>query len=500
MSLRLRLTLLYATMVGGLLVVFGLSVYVLVNFLLLNQVDTTMARVSNQIVGLLDVDAMGNPVIVDLPPLDVTENTYVQVLGRDGRIKLSSLSIGFLAQPLDPLGLQAEQPVYSELYVADVHMRVLSVPLLSGEKSIGVLQIGTNLGILDATRRELLAIMFSAAAIAVVLAGMGSFVVLGRALAPLHTITETVDQINRADDLSRRIPYRGPVHDEVGSLVEAINQTFERLETIFTSQQRFLADVSHELRTPLTVIKGNVDLMRKMKQVDEESLSSMDQETGRLTRLVGGLLLLAQAESGKLILQSKPVELDAILFEVMQEMTVIARGKVQLRMNEVDQLQVRGDPDRLKQVFLNLLGNAIQYTPSGGSVFVGLARIGDRARVIIRDTGPGIPADDLPHIFERFYRVEKSRTRSRAAGFGLGLSIANWIVESHGGQITAESREGRGTTFAVWLPTLGRSESGGADVRGDGSGGDGKLEATSDSSAPSAVPKRRSGAEDDPVA
>jgi signal transduction histidine kinase len=201
-----------------------------------------------------------------------------------------------------------------------------------------------------------------------------------------------------------------------------------------------------------------------------------------------------------LILQSKPVELDAILFEVMQEMTVIARGTVQLRMNEVDQLQVRGDPDRLKQVFLNLLGNAIQYTPSGGSVFVGLARIGDRARVIIRDTGPGIPADDLPHIFERFYRVEKSRTRSRAAGFGLGLSIANWIVESHGGQITVESREGRGTTFAVWLPTLGRSESGAADGRGDASGGDGKLEATFDSSGQNRMPKERSGSEEDSLA
>jgi signal transduction histidine kinase len=452
MSLRLRLTLLYSTMVGGLLVVFGLSVYLLISFFLLSQVDATMARVATEIVDMSRVDSVGNLGIINLPPLDVTENTYIQFLGPDGRIELSSPSIGFLGKPLDPTSLQAAEPAYTELFVAQVHMRVLTVPLRAGDEPVGVLQVGSNLGMLDATRDELLVIMLVAAVIAVVLAGLGSYVVLGRVLAPLGTITRTVDQINRADDLSRRIPYRGLADDEVGSLVEAINQTLERLEEIFTSQRRFLADVSHELRTPLTVIKGSVDLMRRMKTVDEESLGTMDQEAGRLTRLVGGLLLLAQAESGRLALQAQPLELDQLLFEVFHEINVIAGGRVQLRMNEVDQVQLPGDRDRLKQVFLNLLGNAIQYTPPGGSVFVSLARIGEQARVIVRDTGPGIPADDLPHIFERFYRAEKSRTRGKSGGFGLGLSIANWIVESHGGRIQVESKEGKGTTFAVWLP------------------------------------------------
>ncbi len=135
---------------------------------------------------------------------------------------------------------------------------------------------------------------------------------VGKALAPLDSVTETAEQINRADDLARRIPYDGPEGDEIGSLIEAFNQTLERLETLFTSQQRFLADVSHELRTPLTVIKGNVDLMRRMKSLDEESLTSIDQEAGRLTRLVGGLLLLTQAESGSVSLNMKPVELDTL--------------------------------------------------------------------------------------------------------------------------------------------------------------------------------------------
>jgi two-component system OmpR family sensor kinase len=289
------------------------------------------------------------------------------------------------------------------------------------------------------------------AVVAVLMAGFGSWLVLGRAFSPLEAITETVDQINRADDLSRRIPYQERTEDEVGDLVVSFNQTLERLESLFTSQQRFLADVSHELRTPLTVIKGNVDLIRHMKQADEESLNSIDQEAGRLTRLVGGLLMLAQAETGKLTLVLKPVELDLLLTEVFTEMCVLAGSKVHVHLNEIDQVMVNGDRDRLKQVLLNLVANAIQYTPQGGEVFLSMTKIGDQARVIVRDTGPGIPAEDLPHIFDRFYRAEKSRTRSTTSGFGLGLSIANWIVEHHGGQIKVESKEGKGTTFVIWL-------------------------------------------------
>jgi signal transduction histidine kinase len=290
--------------------------------------------------------------------------------------------------------------------------------------------------------------------VAVLLAGIGSWAVLGRALSPLESITETVDQINRADDLSRRIPYQDATEDEIGEMVVSFNQTLERLESLFTSQQRFLADVSHELRTPLTVIKGNVDLIRHMKVADEESLSSIDQEAGRLTRLVGGLLMLAQAESGKLALNFAPVELDLLLTEVFTEMRVLAGSKVHVHLNDIDQVMVSGDRDRLKQVFLNLVSNAIQYTPPGGEIFLSIRKLGDQARIIVRDTGPGIPAEDLPHIFDRFYRAEKSRTRSKVSGFGLGLSIAHWIVERHGGQIKVESKEGKGTTFVIWLNIL----------------------------------------------
>jgi two-component system OmpR family sensor kinase len=148
----------------------------------------------------------------------------------------------------------------------------------------------------------------------------------------------------------------------------------------------------------------------------------------------------------------KSVELDTLVLEVFQEMKVLAGEKIKLHLTEIDQIQVNGDRDRLKQVLLNLVGNAIQYTPQGGDVFLSLGKVAEQARLIIRDTGPGIPAEDLPHIFERFYRAEKSRTRGKTTGFGLGLSIAHWIVDKHGGRIEVDSKEGQGTTFCIWLP------------------------------------------------
>jgi two-component system OmpR family sensor kinase len=451
MSLRLRLTLLYSTFMGGILLVFGAAVYMLVSILLLNQVDNMLAGVVSDIMKVTKVNSVGEINVISLPPLDMTSNAYVQVWGRNSRLVSTSPSISWLKEPLDPLGLQTDRTIYRDSYLEGVHLRVLSVPVQVGERTIGILQAGSNLGVVDVTRRNLLSIMLAVAIVAVILAGLGSWIVLGRALSPLEAITETVDQINRADDLSRRIPHQGQADDELSDLVESFNQTLERLESLFTSQQRFLADVSHELRTPLTVIKGNVDLMRRIKEVDEESLNSIDQEAGRLTRLVVGLLMLAQAESGKLTLNLKPLELDSLLTEVFQELRVLARSKVQVHLNEIDQVLVNGDRDRLKQVLLNLGANAIQYTPAGGDVFLSLARVGEQARIVVRDTGPGIPAEDLPHIFDRFYRAEKSRTRSKISGFGLGLSIAHWIVEHHGGQIKVESKEGKGTTFAIWL-------------------------------------------------
>ena len=452
MSLRLRLTLLYSTLMGGILLTFGAAVYIIISVLLLNQADTNLASTARDIMAVTRVNSVAEIDVMTLPPLDMTSNVYVQLWGEDNKIRNESPSIANLTSSLDPIGLKAGEPIFRENIIQNVHLRVLSVPLRSGIHSVGILQVATNLNVVDTARRDLLDILLISTIISALVAGVGSWLVLGSVLSPLDAATETALAINRADDLSRRIPYDVASDDEIGNLIEAFNQTLERLENLFTSQQRFLADVSHELRTPLTVIKGNVDLMRHMKQLDEESLSSIDQEAGRLTRLVGGLLLLTQADSGKLALNMKPIELDTLLLEVFQEMHILAGNKVHLKIAGIDQIQLNGDRDRLKQVLLNLVANAIQYTPQGGDVMMGLARIGGQARIIVRDTGPGISSEDLPYIFDRFYRAEKSRTRSSSPGFGLGLSIAKWIVENHGGTINVESKEGKGTTFAIWLP------------------------------------------------
>jgi signal transduction histidine kinase len=163
------------------------------------------------------------------------------------------------------------------------------------------------------------------------------------------------------------------------------------------------------------------------------------------------LLLLAQAESGKLPLANQLVELDTLALEAMSQMTVLVHEGVTLRLGEIDQVLVCGDRDKLKQVLLNLVGNAINYTQAG-EVVVGVGKSGSQARITIMDTGPGISPEDLPHVFERFYRAEKSRTRSKMKGFGLGLSIAYWIVRNHAGRIEVDSKLGQGTTFCIWLP------------------------------------------------
>ncbi len=452
MPLRLRLTLLYSTLMGGILLTFGTAVYIIIAILMVNQLDSNLASTAQEIINVAKTNSLGQIEMIPPPSLDFSSNVYIQLWDDNHKIKSSSADIKSIDVPLDPIDLWSNQMIYRETVFQNVHMRVLNVPLRVGMHSAGVLQVAANLNAVNAAQRDFLDILLVSTIISIMVAGIGSWFVLGGALSPLDVAAETALAINRADDLSRRIPYDGPPNDEMSNLIEAFNQTLERLENLFKSQQRFLADVSHELRTPLTVIKGNVDLMRKMKQFDEESLASIDQEAGRLTRLVGGLLLLTQADSGKLTLNNQLVELDTLLLEVYHETHVLAGSKVHLKIANIDQIQINGDRDRLKQVLLNLVANAIQYTPQGGDVMIGLKQIGEQARIIVRDTGPGIASEDLPYIFDRFYRAEKSRSRSSSPGFGLGLAIAKWIVENHGGTINVESRESQGTTFAIWLP------------------------------------------------
>ena len=458
MSLRLRLTILYSALTGVILLLSGVLLYTTVNILLMAQVDTTLMQTANDLLVGWRVGQTGELSQETLPEVNLTSFVFYQIWGNDGRLHSSSPGLGQINQPFDPVGYQLKHIGYRNSMIRNVDLRVLNIPLVAGGRPIGTLQVAGSLALVNTTLQSLIQTIIIMAIVAILFAALISWFFTGQALAPLVNITESALNISNTDDLSLRIPQHGSEKDEIGRMVTAFNATLGRLEQLFNSQQRFLADVSHELRTPLTVIKGNVSLMRHVKQVDEESLDSIEDEADRLTRLVGDLLLEAQAESGKLPLHFAPVELDTLLLEVFKEMHVLARERVQLKLTEIDQIMINGDRDRLKQVLINLISNAIKYTAQGGNVYLSLGKSSDNARLIVRDNGQGIPAEDLPHIFERFYRAEKSRSRSKVGGFGLGLSIAHWIVNHHGGRIEVDSAEGKGTTFCIYLPLLKADE------------------------------------------
>lgn len=453
MSLRYQLSLLYSLLAGFILLVFGFGVYSLVSIMLIDQIDTNLTNTANELISNTRVNEQGEVEIIRIPALDVTSTIYLQIWDTQGKLKVSSVNISRLGKSLDPIGLRVQQPIFEDTKLNNASLRVLSVPLVIDGRKMAVLQVGTNRGIVDILQNILVSALAIAMLISVTLAGLAGWLSTGQVLGPLEKVTKAAMNITNADDLSRRIPDPGEEKNEIGVLIEAFNQTLDRLEYIFNRQKRFMADVSHELRTPLTVIKGNVGLLRMMKKPDEESLTSIETEVDRLTRLVGDLLLLAQAEAGKLEMSLDPVELDTLVLEVIQQSKILAGNQVSLKITEIDQIVVTGDRDRLKQVFINLIANAVKFTPPGGEVLVAIKKNGGQCQTVISDSGPGIDPKDLPHVFERFYRGDKARTRSAdGSSYGLGLSIAYWIIKNHGGRIDVKSKVGAGSTFSVWLP------------------------------------------------
>lgn len=456
MNLRVRLTLFYTFILGGVLVVLGIAIFSQVSNILTNQVDRSLAQVTQDMRQLARIDHQGRFYMASV--LSVNSSIAIQVWDTGGRLVASTQSfdpLSSLVFPLYPEGLTIQESVFVDAEISDEHLRVLSVPLEmdSGEEPVGTIQVATSLATVDDVQKDLLSFLFGLGILALIIAVTAAWFSTRRVLAPLATMTATAMQITKADDLSRRIPEQGNPADEVGRLVQAFNQTLERMEDLFNSQRRFIADVGHELRTPLTVMKGNVDLLRKISKRDEDSLKSIENEVDRLTRLVGDLLLLAYVESGKLPMDNSLIELDTLLLEVFQQARVLAQDELEVVINNIDQVLVCGDHDRLKQVFLNLVANAISYTPAGGKIEMNLRKSEKMAYLVVTDNGPGIAPEDLTHIFERFYRGEKSRARSAdGKGFGLGLPIANWIVINHGGRIEVDSVLGKGTNFCVWLP------------------------------------------------
>jgi two-component system, OmpR family, sensor kinase len=381
---------------------------------------------------------------------------FVQAVAPDGSIAASpTLRTRSRALPIDRATLTQVlkgQSQTVEAQIGDARVLMLVRPLIADHNIVGLLQVAVSLREVEQTLR-LLMISLAAAGLIVLIAGVrGGAWLAAHALSPVGEIAHTARQIVRAEDLAQRVP-AAPADDELGQLSATVNEMLERLQELFNAQRRFVADVSHELRTPLTAMRGNLEILRRGAARDpaalDESLAAMEREANRLVRLVGDLLLLAQAEAG-LGIRHEPVALDELVLEVVRELRPLADG-VALLPEIAEQVEAQGDRDRLKQALLNVVVNALQYTPSGGSVRVALDRVDGQAELRVSDTGEGIPAEDLPRLFDRFYRADRARSRG-TGGAGLGLAIVKWIAEAHSGSVTARSAPGQGSTFILKLP------------------------------------------------
>jgi signal transduction histidine kinase len=462
-SLRIRLNIVYTAILVLVFILFGIVVYTLTSTILLDAIDQDLQNLAQQVV--TETKAFDRGTVTELAFPDevgVFESAAVFMVAVDDQGTVIPLSRNLQEQGfnelLNPVGLTGENN-FSIVLRDGLRLRVLTAPLIPvtepGESGaepelIGYLQIARLLTEYDLTLSNLSQMLWWAAIVAVILSLFLGDWLMQSSLRPLYEIEKAAASITKADDLGRRVPDTGR-RDEIGSLANALNYSLARLEDSFRAQQRFLADISHELRTPLTTIRGNVDLIRRMGEADEESLDDIQQELNRMTRLVEDLLLLARADAGSLPMQRQPVQLDTIFADVYRQFSRLEEP-VKLVMGGFDQVQVMGDADRLKQLLINLVSNGIKYTLDGGTVTMTLQQAEGKAQLIISDTGVGIPETDLPYVFERFYRVDKSRHSTGKGGTGLGLAIVKWIAEAHGGMAEVTSVVGEGTTFTITLP------------------------------------------------
>lgn len=295
-------------------------------------------------------------------------------------------------------------------------------------------------------------VILNSSLLVVVLAGVGGLFLADRTLKPVERIAEIARGIGESD-LSRRIDIQ--TDDELGRLASTLNGMIARLEEAFKKQRQFVADASHELRTPLAIIQAESSLALGKERTQAEfrkSLELVSQEVDYMSDIVGKLLLLARSDAGVEPVDLRDVDLKELLVGLSQDVEALAQEKgLQFTLGSTDSLTIKGDKLKLRQLFLIVLDNAIRHTPGGGSISGSLVRRDGSAVASIGDTGIGIPAEHLPFIFDRFYRVDKARSRAEG-GMGLGLSIAMSITKMHGGNIEVESQVGVGTTFRIVLP------------------------------------------------
>lgn len=402
-----------------------------------------------------------------LQKLTHSNNWGAYVLLRDASLRQVCATDNLLGDEL-PFGPVARQQVrwlneHLETVVLtdDGRLRLISYPLVKDGRLVGVAQVGQELGPLYETIEELRLIFLVVGPFAIFWLCLGCWLLAERTIAPVIEITEAAQGIT-ADNLSRRLPL-GNHQDELAQMTACLNQMLDRLDKSFRRVRQFSGDASHELRTPLTILRGETEVtLRWAKTPDEfrDMLRSNMEEIDRMERIIESLLTLAKSEVGELTLEIKGLSLSDLVQDLYLQSRILCETKdieVQLLLEVDEEIRIRGDDLRLRQMFLNLISNGIKYTPEKGTMDIVLAMDNGFARVDIIDSGIGMPAEHLPHIFDRFYRVDKARNRMDG-GTGLGLAIVKWIAEAHGGSITATSEVNKGSSFSVRLPIDGPEE------------------------------------------
>jgi heavy metal sensor kinase len=466
-SIRFRLTVWYAGLLAGMLVLFGLSVYLGLSHYLEWTLKETLSQQAKQIgeSWLGDVGVSGESYVageIDEHLSPKVNDRFIRLTRADGGAMYVSdepESKRFDPSLVPPLKTQAGQgSIREEHLTTDSELMIFALPFSAKNGDMYVIEVGaSNLEIERALHGLLLAIAIGLPVV-VAVAIAGGYLLMRRALRPVDEITRSAERIT-SRNLSERLP-APKTGDEIERLSVGLNRMIGRLDESFQHIHRFSADASHELRTPLTILRGELEAAVQQPQTTpelRETLGSALEETERLSRIVESLMMIARLDAGEAKVERAPFDLAELTSSTTEQMRLLAEDKnVALRCEAKRQVRIEGDRSRLKQVIVNLVDNAIKYTPDGGHVGVKVYASNGCGALEVTDNGVGIPAEALPHIFERFYRVDKARSR-QMGGAGLGLSIIKAIVTAHGGQVKVESVEGEGSRFLVELPIAGNT-------------------------------------------
>ena len=467
MSIRTRLALLFMLILSVVLTAFSVTIYQLTKSNLLTEIDTDVRQRATML--SLATHPYPPETTMHVPKLDIfaSPDIYLQVLNQRGSVLASSGNLGNRTLPLMRDAIAADQ--VREARVGSTPLFVYGRAVIIHHKLLGYVLVACSPRRIYFALGSLLHLLIPGVIVALVLAGIAIWLLVHQAMHPLERLATTAAGIAAARDHSRRLSPQGPP-DEINRLAHTINGMLQALEDAYQQvqeayqqvqkvndlQRHFLIDVSHELRTPLTIMLSSLDVIRRVGATDLDfqalSLEQMRVEAERMARMVTQLLILARSDAA-VAAAHEPVLVGDIVVEVCRqrpptgsELILECRG-----MESLEGAFVFGNPDYLRQLLLILLDNAFKYSPAGGRVEVIGSLDEQMVSIAVADTGIGILPGDLPNIFDRFYRAENARSQS---GVGLGLAIAQRIVEQHGGKIHVESEPGQGSRFTVTLPLL----------------------------------------------